>query len=279
VGLANLAAGIAYSLIAPAEQRESLWLTVVLNLVVVTAMLGWGMYLGSRRELLWTLRARAQRAEDERDVRVSQAKATERARIAREMHDVLAHRITQVSMQAGALGFRDDLEPARLREGLAQIQAQANQALHELRGVLGVLREDGTGPTAQPQPTYGDVARLVEEARASGSNVELTDLVDPAGPPVPDVLGRTVYRIVQEGLTNARKHAPGAVVTVLLNGSPQDGLAVVLRNPLGFPTSSTPGAGLGLIGLRERTELRGGRLQHGRDRGTFVLRAWLPWQS
>ena len=280
VGLANLVAGVAYSRIAPFEQQESLWLTVGLSLVFVTAMMGWGMYLGSRRELLWTLRRRAERAEEERDLRVAQARVTERTRIAREMHDVLAHRITQVSMQAGALGFRDDLSADRLRDGLSHIQAQANEALHELRGILGVLREDSTGqPVAEPQPTYGDVATLVEEARASGINVDLDDSVDQEGPRVPDAVGRTVYRIIQEGLTNARKHAPGALVSIRLSGGPDEGLDVELRNPLGFPSTSTPGAGLGLVGLRERAELRGGRLEQGRDHGAFVLRAWIPWAT
>jgi len=284
VGLAGLTAAMVYAQVAPQMVSESIWVTLGVNLIFTVGILGWGMYLGSRRELLWTLRARAQRAEDERDLRVGQARVTERARIAREMHDVLAHRITQVSMQAGALGFRDDLEADRLREGLTQIQGQANEALHELRGILGVLRDDGTGqPMAQPQPTYDDVRRLVEEARAAGSNGALVDLVDPEGPPVPDAAGRTVYRIVQEGLTNARKHAPGALVTIRLSGAPQSGLDVVLRNPLGFgPLSSgtpAPGAGFGLVGLRERAELRGGHLQPGRDRDDFVLRAWIPWAT
>ena len=284
VGLAGMGAAMVYSGVAPQMVSDSLWVTVGVNLVFTVGILGWGMYLGSRRELLWTLRRRAERAEDERDLRVGQARVTERARIAREMHDVLAHRITQVSMQAGALGFRDDLEADRLREGLAQIQGQANEALHELRGILGVLRDDTTGqPMAQPQPTYGDVAHLVAEARASGSNVQLTDHIDHARLRVPDAVGRTVYRIVQEGLTNARKHAPGALVSITLSGGPEKGVAVELRNPLGFnpfPSSaSTPGSGLGLVGLRERTELRGGRLQQGLDRGDFVLRAWIPWAT
>jgi signal transduction histidine kinase len=284
VGIAGLTAAMGYSVLAPSMVSSSLGVTFGVNLVFIVGILGWGMYLGSRRELLWTLRRRAQRAEDERDLRVAQARVTERTRIAREMHDVLAHRITQVSMQAGALGFRDDLAADRLREGLAHIQNQANEALHELRGILGVLREDGTGqPAAQPQPTYGDVARLVAEARASGSNVQLDDQVDQEGQPVPDAVGRTVYRIVQEGLTNARKHAPGALVSINLTGGPERGIAVELRNPLGFnpfPTAtSAPGAGLGMVGLRERTELRGGRLHHGLDRGDFVLRAWIPWAT
>jgi signal transduction histidine kinase len=132
---------------------------------------------------------------------------------------------------------------------------------------------------AQPQPTYGDVARLIEDARAHGSKVDLTDLVDHDDEEVPAAVGRTVYRIVQEGLTNARKHAPGAVVSIRLSGGPAAGLDVELRNPIGFPATATPGAGLGLVGLRERAELRGGRLEQGRDRGDFVLKAWIPWET
>jgi signal transduction histidine kinase len=280
VGVVNFAAAQTYTAIAPWPTGEELWVSVLVNLVVNVGMMGWGMYLGSRRELLWTLRARARRAEEEQDLRLGQARSTERARIAREMHDVLAHRITQVSMHAGALGFRDDLDAPRLREGLAQIQRQANEALHELRDVLGVLREDGTGqPLAQPQPTYDDVALLIEHARASGMNVELSDQVDRDGPAVPDAVGRTLYRIVQEGLTNARKHAPGALLSIRLSGTPEHGLDLVLRNPLGFAATATPGAGLGLVGLRERTELRGGRLEQWRDRGAFVVHAWIPWEA
>jgi signal transduction histidine kinase len=279
VGLANFAAAQAYTKLAPWETSDNVWISVAVNAVVNAGMMGWGMYIGSRRELMWTLHHRAQRAEDERDLRVAQARVTERARIAREMHDVLAHRITQVSMQAGALGFRDDLDAGRLREGLSQIQGQANEALHELRGILGVLRDDTTGqPLAQPQPTYDDVALLVDAARRSGMNVQLHDEVA-TGTAVPAAVGRTVYRVVQEGLTNARKHAPGALLTIHLEGDPERGIDVWLRNPLGFAATATPGSGLGLVGLRERTELRGGRLDQWRDRGAFVLHAWIPWAA
>ena len=185
----------------------------MVNVVVNAAMMGWGLYLGSRRELLWTLRQRAARAEAEQELRVSQARGTERERIAREMHDVLAHRITQVSMHSGALAFRDDLAADELRAGLTQIQGKANEALHELRGVLGVLRDGSGEPVDQPQPRFADIEEMVVEARRSGMNVTYDDRVDQGEQPVPDAAGRTLYRIVQEGLTNASKHAPGAHVT------------------------------------------------------------------
>jgi len=252
----------------------------VVNMVVTAAALSWGMYIGSRRELLWTLRERAREAEAERDLRVAGARTNERARIAREMHDVLAHRISRVSMQAGAMAFREDLSANQLREQAAVIQEQANAALTELRGVLGVLRESEHGePASRPQPTYSDLDELIDDARASGMHIDVQDVLG-LNAEVSDSAGRTVYRIVQEGLTNARKHAPGALVRIELGGSPDDGIDVVVRNPVGFEgTPAAPGSGLGLIGLAERAALCGGRLEHHRDGSIFVLRGWIPWAA
>jgi signal transduction histidine kinase len=278
VGVANFAAAQTYTTIAPFVDNDPV-ITTAVNLAVNAGMMGWGLYIGSRREIMWSLRNRAERAEAEQGLRVAQAQSTERARIAREMHDVLAHRITQVSMQAGALAFREDLDGDRLREGLGQIQGQANDALHELRGVLGVLREDDAGPAAaRPQPTYDDIDALVDEARTLGLGIDWTDEVDDTTP-VPPATGRTVYRIVQEGITNVRKHAPGAAVHIHSTGDPQAGITVRLANALGHLPTGAPGAGLGLIGLRERAELRGGRLDQRTEGSTFVLEAWLPWTA
>jgi signal transduction histidine kinase len=258
---------------------DSYGVVLSVNAGVTIAMLGWGMYIGSRRELLWSLRDQVARATSEQALRSEQARAGERARIAREMHDVLAHRISQVSMHAGALAFRDDLTVDQMRESAAVIQAQANEALHDLRGVLGVLRDPETGESLDgPQPTYDDVAGLVAAAREHGMKVEFSTAL-PDGEPVPATAGRTVYRIVQEGLTNAAKHAPGSTVLVQLSGTPDEGIDVLVRNPLGFTRSRTPGAGLGLVGLTERAELRGGRLEHRADGSTFVLHGWIPWAA
>jgi len=193
------------------------------------------------------------------------------------MHDVLAHRISQVSMHAGALAFREDLTPEEVRTSATVIREKAHEALTDLRGVLGVLRGEDGEPALAPQPTYADLDELVAEARAGGLNVELDDrVVAPAE--VPEAAGRTLYRIVQEGITNARKHAPRTLLTIEVTGSPEEGLDVVLRNPLGFG-SETPGSGLGLVGLSERAELRGGRLEAHREGATFVLRGWIPWAA
>jgi signal transduction histidine kinase len=96
---------------------------------------------------------------------------------------------------------------------------------------------------------------------------------------IPELAGRTLYRLVQESLTNARKHAPAAVVSIALSGSEADGLSLEIRNPLGFQPATTPGAGLGLVGLRERLELAGGTLSVGREQAHWVVRGWVPWEN
>ena len=282
VGLANFAAAQTWTTIAPFPDNDEV-ITTVVNLVVNAGMMGWGLYIGSRRELLWTLRTRAERAETEQDLRLRQARSTERARIAREMHDVLAHRITQVSMQAGALAFRDDLDSQRLREGLGQIQGQANDALHELRDVLGVLREDDPGPvTARPQPTYDDIPALVAEAQDLGLDGRLdrprrrhdAGAAGDRSHGLPDRAGGHHQRAQARARLGGRDQ---------LHGRPALGDHRRARQPFAGPSDTgrpgAPGAGLGLVGLRERTELRGGRLDQRTEGATFVLEAWLPWTA
>ncbi|WZH52600.1 MAG: histidine kinase [Nocardioides alkalitolerans] len=266
-----------YFRVAPSTGSSPMWLNFTANVAAAGAIAAWGMYIGSRRELLWTLRQRAERAEAEQDLRLAKARVDERSRIAREMHDVLAHRISQVSMHAGALSYRTDLDADALREGIAEVQVRANEALDDLRGVLGVLRDPATGEvTHRPQPTYEDVGALVAEAVEAGARIAFDDELDEA-PPTP--VGRALYRVVQEGITNAQKHAPGALLSICLRGTPEDGVEVRLRNPYGFSTPGVPGAGLGLVGLTERVDLAGGHLTHGRDGDAFVVHAWLPWAS
>ena len=279
VGLVSLGASVVLVLIDPSGDNDPWQLTVPLVAAIVAITVGWGMYIGSRRELLANLRERAETTESEQAARLAQARTAERTRIAREMHDVLAHRISMVTMHAGALSYRDDLTPEQVRATAGIIQENSHQALTELRQVLGVLREDpGDADPERPQPSAKDLLALIENAQASGMNV-VSDL----GPvdEVPDMLGRTAFRVVQEGLTNARKHAPDTLVKVELSGGPGDGLTITLRNPIriGAPLD-VPGSGLGLVGLSERAALAGGRLQHGvtSDR-EFTLTVWLPWPA
>ena len=276
VGSVSVAASQFFATVLPTGD-EPVWVDVTVNLVSAVAVISWGMYVGSRRELIWTLRNRAERAEAEQELRLGQARSNERARIAREMHDVLAHRISQVSMHAGALAFREDLTAQEMRASATVIRDQAHEALTDLRDVLGVLRDDTGERRSAPQPTYADLACLITEARDGGMRIDVEDLLGDVA--VPDVVGRTVYRIVQEGMTNSRKHAPGALLTVRISGGPEDGMTVLLTNPVGFGPTHTPGSGLGLVGLTERAELRGGRLEAGVRGAMFELRGWIPWAS
>lgn len=280
IAVVGIVVAQAYTWYQPNYNDDPALLNFTFLVVATVAMTAMGMYIGSRRELLWTLQERARQAESEQELRMSQARSAERERIAREMHDVLAHRISLVTMHAGALAYRTDLPPEQVRETAELIQTKAHEALADLRHVLGVLRSpDGTGD--RPQPTYGDVGGLVREATASGMVIDFASDLSPGVEP-PDQVGRTVFRIIQEALTNARKHAVGAHVAVRIGGSPADGVDLTISNAtrvgaLGMP--STPGAGLGLIGLRERAELAGGTLRVVSTPATFRLECWLPWTT
>jgi signal transduction histidine kinase len=194
------------------------------------------------------------------------------------MHDVLAHRISLLAVHAGALEVRRSA-PAEERQAAAVIRQCAYAALEDLREVIGMLRDEPAGESDRPPPTLAGLPELIEQSRRAGTPVTLTDR-RPERPEAPEHLGRHVYRVVQEGLTNARKHAPGAPVLVRLDGD-ADGLTVGITNPVpAAPGDQLPGAGRGLIGLSERMHLLGGRLEHGRTAsGEFRLHAWLPWRA
>jgi signal transduction histidine kinase len=260
-------------------------LNVLVGVLLMAVVFGWGLLARVGREQLLALRDRASRVEAEQRLHIEQAREAERRRIAREMHDVLAHRVSLLSLHAGALEFRPDAPPEEIAEAAGVIRATAHQALEELRVVIGVLRDgaDG-GPPEPPQPTLAQIPALVEESRAAGMRV--TCEIDPGVTGVTGAdgasaaVGRTAYRVVQEGLTNARKHAPAAAVAVAVTGGRQLTIEVVSRRSVGVAVAAEPppGAGTGLIGLNERVALVGGSLEHGVDGGgDFVLRASLPW--
>jgi signal transduction histidine kinase len=252
--------------------------SVAFTIVLTITVVGWGMFVRSRRQLLLSLRDRARRAETEAGLRAEQAQRLAREAIAREMHDVLAHRLTLLSVHAGALEFRPDAPREEVARAAGVIRESAHEALQDLREIIGVLRAGEPDDTGRPQPTLGALDALVTESREAGMKVTLANRVtDPAT--VPASVGRTAYRIAQEALTNARKHAPGTEVTVTVTGTPGEGLVIVVRNP---PPEGevphVPGSGQGLIGLTERATLAGGRLEHGPEAGGgFRVRASLPW--
>jgi signal transduction histidine kinase len=261
------------------------WWQGVLGVICVVAVLALGMFVRARRQLALIER---ERAASEQELRVAQARQMERSRIAREMHDVLAHRLSLLSLQAGALELWPDAPPAEVARTAGVIRVNAHGALDDLREVIGVLRsarvddDRADGLPERPQPTLADLPMLIDESRKAGMQVALECDVTDLGA-VPEAMGRTAYRIVQEGLTNARKHADHAAVSVAVRGAAADGLTVEIRNPWPAavtPTTPIPGAGMGIIGLAERAALTGGRLEHGRTpAGEFRLWTWLPWPT
>ncbi|WP_246278413.1 sensor histidine kinase [Phytohabitans rumicis] len=283
VGAIGFAGGFLFPLLRPEWDSSPLWVDLAWSAFATLLILAWGMFVRARRQLVISLRDRAHRAEAEQQLRVAQARQLERARIAREMHDVLAHRISLLSLHAGALEFRPDAPPDEVARAAGVIRESAHQALQELREVIGVLRDDPADEAPdRPQPTLADLPGLIDESRLAGMRVRLDRQVDDLAA-VPAGVGRNAYRIVQEGLTNARKHAYGSTVDVTLSGAAGDGLSVEVRNPwpVGVPLGpEIPGAGTGIVGLTERATLVGGRLEHGRTpSGDFRLWAWLPWPA
>jgi signal transduction histidine kinase len=298
-GLLALASLAAHRPVRPAILVAALWLPSVLVFAAYSPTTGalsvvaftapfvlaatlCGMYVRARHQLLLTLRERALRAESEQRLYADRARMAERARIAREMHDVLAHRMSLVALHAGALAIRPDLPPDEVREAAELLRSTARQALEELRDVVGVLRaEPGQEPApAAPQPTLSDIPRLVEETRRAGAEIDFRMQVE-RPETAPSTLGRDAYRIVQEALTNISKHAPGSASRVCLCGAEGSGLHVVVRNRLPVHARAEavlPGAGAGLLGLQERVTLAGGTLRHGPDGSAdFVVDAELRW--
>ncbi|MFD3378535.1 MULTISPECIES: histidine kinase [unclassified Streptomyces] len=326
--------------------------TAVSAVTLVAGAVGWGLVVVGLRE-------RAVRAETEATLRTEQARQHAREEIAREMHDVLAHRLSLLSMHAGALEYAPGAPPEQLAEAVGVIRHSATRALEDLQDVLKVLRAPVVGDhTEPPQPTHADVAQLIEESRAAGVELHLRQRLDDPATMSP-ALARTAYRLLQEALTNHRKHAPGAPVTLTLEGGPETGLTIRVTNPLepaaaaglvrdsarglvrdpardsvrdsapdsvrgpvrdsarspvrdstpdpgqgpaqgsvpnpgpgpgpapnsvpkSIPSPAptpVPGSGQGLIGMRERVDLAGGRLRHSTTPTDFHLDVWLPWTA
>jgi signal transduction histidine kinase len=255
-------------------------------LVLITigygALLGWGAWAQAREALIRSLHERARRAEAEQGRRVAEARMLERRRIAREMHDVLAHRLSLVATFAGALEYRPDSAPEQLSRAAGVVRDGVHQALGELREVICLLRDDdpGDGDGSRPQPVLADVPRLVQESRDAGTEVSLSEAVHQPAEAPPSV-ARTAYRVIQEGLTNARRHAAGQPVRVAVRGGPGTGLQIDVRNALTADRPAPPGwsGGAGLVGLTERVRLAGGHLDHQAVAGEFRLHASIPWPA
>ncbi|WP_257159864.1 sensor histidine kinase [Corynebacterium cystitidis] len=233
-----------------------------------------GLYGGAHHDLRVTRKEKIALEEERASILVKQAQAEERNRIAREMHDVLAHRISLISLYSSALTYRKDLAEGDIQEITEQIQQNSRLALDELRSVLGSLQDTSAQEDiAKPQPTLMQLPALFSEVRQAGQEVEARIAVED----IPATLSRHAYRIIQESLTNARKHAPNATVSVLVDEH-NDGLRVLVSNAVTQDAHEPPpGTQQGLIGLRERVEAVKGVFTAGIVDKEFQVKAWMPW--
>ena len=250
----------------------------LLSRTVATGLaLAAGLYVYTRHAYVEGLEDRAARAERERELLAAQAVADERVRIARELHDVVAHNVSLMVVQAQAVGAVADDEGQR--GALDQIAALGRQGLAEMHRMLGVLRPGEEDPEAElaPQPGVADVERLVEQARGAGLDVRLNVEGEPRS--LPPGVDLSAYRIVQEALTNVVRHAGHASAAVTISYKP-GGLELAVVDDGRGPSTNGNG-GHGLVGMRERVALFGGELVAGRgpDGRGYAVRALLPFGS
>jgi signal transduction histidine kinase len=232
-----------------------------------------GFALRERAEQAEAAELRAAQAERERDAATRIAVAEERARIARELHDVVAHAVSVMVLQVGAVRHKLPAEDEQDREALEGVERAGRNALAEMRHLLGAMREDGEDLELAPQPSLDEVDMLLDEVRRAGLPVELHVEGDPV--PLPRAIELSAYRIVQEGLTNALKHARASQADVTIGYAPTE-LRIEVRDD-GAGSGAGDGLGHGLVGIRERVKIYGGEMSAGSANGHgFVLSTRLP---
>jgi signal transduction histidine kinase len=235
-----------------------------------------GAWVRTRRSYVDLVQQRAVDAVAAQEARVRAAVTDERSRMARELHDVAAHHLSAMVVQATATARLVEKDPEATREGLLALRAQGRRTLEDLRLLVGVLRDPATVEDGAPVPGLADLGSLVEEARSLGTEVRLEATGGPARlGPLADV---AAYRLVQEALSNARQHAAGAAVLVAVTGRPDLVVVTVTNGPAaGTSPPARTTEGVGLVGMRERVQLAGGRLDAGEDgSGGWTVRAELP---
>jgi signal transduction histidine kinase len=279
-----------YTVAAHADRRRSAWATaaVVVAMTIAYAIAGsfaypalvlfvatwvFGDNMRTRRAYFAELEEKAEHLEREREANVKRAAAEEQARISRELHDVIAHNVSVMTVQAAAARDVFDADPARAREALASIEKTGRAALTELRRLLGSVREGGR-PELAPQPGLGAVDELVGQVRSAGLDVHLS--VEGDRTPLPEALDLSAYRIVQEALTNTLKHASAHRAWVDIRYTPS-AVQVSVRDDGSGESVTNGGGGRGLVGMRERVDLFGGELEAGPSvGGGFRVSARLP---
>ncbi|WP_299955362.1 sensor histidine kinase [uncultured Modestobacter sp.] len=269
------------------ESWMSLGSWVLNGIVVVIVPYLIGTAIGVRRDLVESYRLRAEHAEAERTARAAEAVLLERARIAREAHDVLGHKLSLLTMQAGGLELNAGADAEVVEKQARLIRQSARDALQDLRFIIGSI--ETPDPLA---PGYGDrsltpedlcgIHKLVGESVSSGAIVDLAESNLRHPEQLPQDISRAAYRVVQEGLTNAHRHAPGAPVIVSLSGAPGEQFVVEVRNTVTVPEGkdhAEHSGGRGIPGLEERARVVGGELTVTEADSVFIVRARLPWQD
>lgn len=278
LGALFVAGSVAYALLLP-EPGFPWWGNALVGAAVYAFLALIGIVIGSRRRLLASLRSEAAAARREQEALAEGARAAERSRIAREMHDALGHRLSLIAMHAGALESRDDLSADETRVAAGVVRDSAHHAMSDLREVLGVLRE-ASGPGDTDLPTLEHLDALVAAGIGGGVAPTVRGLAELRTPlaDLPDSMSRHLYRFVQEALTNVRRHAPGHATDILVTED-SEALQMTVSNsmaptPVGVPPAPP---GHGLTGMAERARLAGGRLESTAAEGRFSVRMTLPW--
>lgn len=231
-----------------------------------------GLYVGTRRQLVAELTARLVDAEAERERGARAAVAAERGRIARDLHDIAAHDLSAIVVQAGAADRQLDRDPGAARATLRAIRSQGRATLGALRGLVGIIRDDSGGDTA-PQPSLRRIDELVDAARRAGMDVTVGAEGTPTPPPV--AVDVAAYRVAQEALANARQHAPGAPVRVAVRYTERE-IVLIIHNGRTVAAPALGSGGHGLVGMAERVRHAGGTLVSGPVEDGWQVRATFP---
>ena len=251
---------------------------LLLNLALVLCVWALGAAVRSGRRHSRQLAERTVQLEREREENARRAVFDERVRIARELHDVVAHHVSVMGVQAGAARLVMERDPPKATEALSAIEASSRQAVLELHRLLGFLRQEGDPDDLAPQPGLGQLEDLVAQMADANLTVQLR--VDGEPRPLPPTVELSAYRIVQEALTNTLKHGRASNAEVHLRYGPGSVELEILDDGRGGPPAPVATGGHGLIGLRERANLHGGRLAAGpRPEGGFAVRATIPFNG
>lgn len=262
----------------PFNELDDIDETSVFGVVCGTAgIAALGVAIRSQRQYIEAIRQRAIHAEESREAEARQKVSEERLRIARDLHDSVAHHISVISVYTGLARTSLSASDNQAESALANAQEAARSVLAELQHIVHILRDpehDGANPR-QPAPDFESIQDLVQSFEGSGLDVTLR--VHGCRDPISSATGLVAYRVVQEALTNARKHGSGGADIDITRNSPM--ITIVVTNGVDEsrqPGSTTRGTGHGLIGMRERVRMIGGSLDHAVENGTFTLRAELP---